>query len=322
MDHNYVSPYIPNTYTNGDICFSNSLSYLPQDSLPDPSDSSHFYAAVFNDFFSGGWNSDLTNPWSTLLTSIASDTNKNSGRSVFIEKYPHLAKIIYPSEKSLKPILSKSAQIRNAFEIYQSNPDATYSSICHHLDTSYFHYYILYMMSTFDLPEVLALIDEVFQISYPHKKHNVYSFNNIVKDYNKIDYHLPYLVKLSADSIFSANPHLLDHSSIDTFSTKLLVLYPNYLPSSTSPKSNYTKSHVLNGSITHDQYLLVTNRILQDYFSNNSPSSRIYIFDSSNSNFVTSHLLNNSISNVYHSLMKNDFSISSILTEVQHTHAV
>jgi hypothetical protein len=59
-ERKYIRCPFPNSYQDSHICFNNSLSTLPVDQLSSL-DIPTIYTTVFNDYFSGGWNSDLWN---------------------------------------------------------------------------------------------------------------------------------------------------------------------------------------------------------------------------------------------------------------------
>lgn len=319
-NHTYISPYIPNTYTNGDICFSNSLSNIPEDSLPDPSDPSHFYATVFNDFFSGGWNSDLPNPWMSIFNSLSTYIN-NFDVSSFSSKYPSISRILFPSLDTIKPLFSKSSQIKQAYAFHEQNPTTCYSSIVYQIDQTQFHYYFLYIMSTFDLPDVLSLINEITSIQFHNKNHYVYSFDRIIKPYEEESLpSLDHLMKLATNKVASDLIDSTEYYSMNSVSAKVLILPSALSPLSsvTSPRSSFVKSYIINTVLNSDKYISISHKIISDYLSGKDLSSRIYVYDSHSAS-INSHILNSNISNCYHSLIKNNFSVPSLLQENQQT---
>lgn len=170
MEDNYITPYLPNTYASGDICFSNSLNKLPQDSLPDPHNISLMYSIIYNDYFSGGWNSDLNNPWSVLFNQLQSRYFINQENiDQFKENYPTLAALFFPSKESLGSLLRHS-YYRNIYNFSNQTDYPYYKSIYHDLDSKRFHHVILTVLSSFDLPQILQLVDEAIVIS-----HEIYS---------------------------------------------------------------------------------------------------------------------------------------------------
>jgi hypothetical protein len=310
-DHKYISPYIPNTYLSGDICFSNSLSHIPEDSLPDSSDISHFYSTVFNDFFSGGWNSDLTNPWNALISSITSQIHaKRISKESISQDFPTLYTLLYPQEEVLAPILSKSSSLRSYYQ-YANKSNYTFLSL---LDIQNFHYVILYTLSTLDLSDILKLISEVFELSektnFVHKQ-IVHTFSNIMSSLEEnLQDNLHFNVKLALDKAIEFNP---DSATFFTnFSTKILVLNTP----STYSHYNYPKhipSYFASAYFSQEAYMSICHKILSDLSSEIPPSQRVYVYDYDSKN-VNSHMINSSLESLYLTLLNNNFHIPSILS--------
>jgi hypothetical protein len=311
-DHKYISPYIPNTYINGDICFSNSLSNIPQDSLPDSSDISHFYSTVFNDFFSGGWNSDLNNPWHSLINQLQSRIlAKIISKDHISQTYPILHSLLYPQEEILQPLLSKNSKLKEMYDYCQKYPHVFLAC----LDSQTFHYVILYILSTFDLPEILQLISEIFNLSTTINssvhKDLTHKFSDIVSSIEeKAENTLHHNIKLTLDQAIDYNAD--DATFFTGFSAKLLLLNPpcsyrqNVRPRNIS---SYWTSYFM----TQEAHLAICHKVLSDLSSEINPSDRLYVYDF-HSGTINSHLLNTSIYNYYLTLMNNNFSVPTILT--------
>lgn len=62
LDDCVVAPYLPNSYSDGRICWSNSFSNLLSQlntTGPDSVDVNYLYSSILNDYLMGGWNTDL-----------------------------------------------------------------------------------------------------------------------------------------------------------------------------------------------------------------------------------------------------------------------
>lgn len=98
MDDQLVPCFYPNTYTNGRICFSNSLNdfadVLNLEELKNIN-ISYIYNYIFNNYMMGGWNSDLG---TTLLhyIGIAKGSLHTVDSNIF-DNYPTLKLFLFPA---------------------------------------------------------------------------------------------------------------------------------------------------------------------------------------------------------------------------------
>lgn len=324
FNHKYLAPYIPNTYASGDICFSNSLNYLPQDSLPDPSDISHFYAVVFNDFFSGGWNSDLANPWYTIISRLMQH-HKDAAKSasLFISRFPLLSRIIHPSEELILQAFSKSKKIKDIYNhYYLPNKDNHFASPFYHLDQTALHHYLLTILSTFDLPDILALIDEVAgafpdsQVSNPgYHESSYFTFSSIISGYKKSSIDLTTSIKKAIDKASTFESENSSFYSYNQFSTNILVINHPNLPHIISPRSSFQKSSFISSTLTTPSFTLISHKIINDKLSGKDTDNALYIYDYNYPNLVHRHILKSDVSDYYFNLATQNFHLSSILSE-------
>lgn len=160
----YVAPCLPNTYPSGSICYSSSLHTVPIDY--ETSSLSSQYSLAINEFFAGGWNSDLTNPWTHTINQFSHMAKLKSDQYKDIPStYPTLYSFVFPSSDTLAPILKTSKVLRSSYDYYQKGYIYSFYS---DLSASNFHYVILYMLSTLSLEQTLSLIREFIDFSYSH----------------------------------------------------------------------------------------------------------------------------------------------------------
>jgi len=154
MSDNYYPTYLPNTYTDGRICYSNSLSTLPLNSNITPAS---MYAYMINEFFAGSWNSDLMNPWYYIYVSkIKHHINSSPPKKEIISRTPYLFKIFSPDVE-----IMKKAELDKVSKIWQYYNTLGQNTFFVDLPYEFFHYAFLSLLSTFSLEEVLALQEEV-----------------------------------------------------------------------------------------------------------------------------------------------------------------
>lgn len=318
-NHKYIAPYIPNTYTSGDICFSNSLANIPEDSVPNSSDVTHLYATIFNDFFTGGWNSDLTNPWQYVYNALAAYIASNTFDDA-VSEYPFLTELFHPTDEYLLSFYSSSSKIKNLHKSISSLNRTKYS-IYSYLEYTDFHHLLLATLSTYDLPRILALVEEATRI------HDAVSTSSIVKfattfesivsssETNKtLDY---------SDTIYKKAKNLFDYSTANgdviydytNLSTKILFL--NFIENDRFPVSYPFYNSFCETIMLHfpkNLFSSLVHRIMNDSANGLNISNRIYVCDNHNPDYINSHPYNSELVNPYRNLIINDFDISTLLS--------
>lgn len=153
-DARYIPCYLPNTYTDGSICFSNSLSTMPIESYQGIR---YLYSLILNEYMSGGWNLDLELSIRFYSYSLA---NNDVDNTIFKE-------YCYPNKYSLKkrfPEFSDS-KIQSLLKP-SSNP----------LHRANYSKYFFYMLSSFTLEETLSFVKSLKSSSY----HNCTTFSKMI----------------------------------------------------------------------------------------------------------------------------------------------
>ena len=167
MEDVYFATYLPNTYQDGSICYSHSISSMPEYNEFSSLSVSQLYAFYINEYFAGAWNSDLSNPWSTVFPKVYTII-----RDYFPEdkdSYPMMRKLFDPSVEELLNIFgNKTSYINSIISSIQNN---SVKSLAHasavpleYCDGTYAHHYILTILSTFSLEEILNLLEEYSSI--------------------------------------------------------------------------------------------------------------------------------------------------------------
>ena len=287
----YFPTFLPNTYSDGRICFSASLNNLPMESSDENTSNniSSLYAYMINEYFAGAWNADLSSPFSYIVNSITTKLPKDFPLA---EKCPVLNKYLNPS----LDLLSSSGALSN-----KPTNQAVHNYLCymekhyqwtdtHHwtamLDHASFHYYTLSILSTFSLEEILALYQELSTLYHYDKstKLNSRSFSDII-NYNvqnvsdSNQYHFP----SRTESVFAGLSNIISRIALDHHyypeqaytSVYILTLnvpysstnYPTHGYALAAPNS-YVKHDILNTVISNFKYN-------SDYYTNNS----FYVYD-------------------------------------------
>lgn len=166
--------WLPNSYNNGSICFSNSLNdfttVLDLDQIVD-GNLSYIYNYIFNNYMMGGWNSDLALHFNYLYIDeyVAS-----------LHGYPSLKKYNYPSKEDIKNIVSN----------YPEESDAKYIKKCLSSKMTIQNYrnsvnaYVKHFasLSALSLEETLSLITETKKLKINHFKK--FQLSNILTNNN------------------------------------------------------------------------------------------------------------------------------------------
>lgn len=165
MDSKYIPSLLPNTYADGALCFAGSLNGMhANNNQENKNDIRWLFSSMFNEFISGGWNTDLG---------------------------PNISFLYYFNDLSEKvkekfPMISKFFSV-TCDEIVKANPHIRKSSINGLVQirgrytsrVNQFKYMFL-AMSTFTLEETLAFYEEIELISPNQIASDIISFDNIV----------------------------------------------------------------------------------------------------------------------------------------------
>lgn len=159
MEDNYFVGPFPNTYAEGNICWSNSLT--PYDGMTFDYDINGygvdlktFYSIAFNEYFSGGWNTDLGSMLANMLHYQYSAFYRN------IESLPMIHRLMCPTAEYVNERLPQLTAARRRMmsgglsSLMQSRLKSTA--------------YVLYMLSTFTLEETLQFWNEITSLKNTH----------------------------------------------------------------------------------------------------------------------------------------------------------
>ena len=203
FEDEYIVPYLPNTYPEGAICFSNSLQTLPFDHTTSSFDVKALYSLAINEFFAGGWNSDLGHPHRQLIDTFVYSHNSSEVSEKYKNLYPDLYAFLYPTEDQLLPLIKSSKVIRTSFELSQRYS----TSIFNYLHEPNYHYVFLYLLSQLNLQQTLSLISQIINYRRDRSNHNnSLTFSDIIDKTSAsshADNHDPFDYRSAYQSIFS-----------------------------------------------------------------------------------------------------------------------
>jgi len=172
MDDDLIPCDLPNSYSNGSICFSNSMidfgSILDNDSLIS-SDVNYIYNYVFNNYMMGGWNSDLT-------PVFYSYDNSN----VDIDDLPMLKEYMNPSPERKARALAPFQDTSYAVSLKRTLNSKSRINNSRSIARSYLR--DLALRSTFTLEETLQYVSDIkafySRFSSLYKNQSYYSRSN------------------------------------------------------------------------------------------------------------------------------------------------
>lgn len=225
FDSLYICPITPNSYTNGSICFSNSLTQLNIDLSN--SDISTIYPAIISEYFSGGWNLDL----GLFMSNQSYYIDRSFRHSSSPDQYPTLYNFVNPTFSYLKDRFpsAKDNEILTMIRNSNSSSASSYSK------------YFFKILSTFNLSETLSLYSELITLfsNTHYSSHSVYTFGKLIGNSDRTNYSQNYYSR-SVLSL-SSNYYSLTNKKVD-----LVMLNTDPNPDWTS-SSRYTfPNHITN----------------------------------------------------------------------------
>jgi hypothetical protein len=159
-DDIYLGPIFFNQYANGKVCFGSQRSMY--DIVEEVGNSTASfkirYNALINEYFSGGWNYELT-PRSILLMNTREFSENICASEASIEKYSTLYEFIHIDVEKFKEKLSN----KNFNKFY--NLVKNYNKIIDFHDYEKLAKYFFYVMSTYDLEKTLKFYGELKEYS-------------------------------------------------------------------------------------------------------------------------------------------------------------
>lgn len=171
MDDAVLAPWLPNSYSSGSICFSNSLndftSVLDTDQIVD-GDLGYIYNYIFNNYMMGGWNSDLNLHFSYLNVERESD--------------PNIVPVLYnynnPSKQTIAAISSNYTDPENDQSKFVKKCLSSKSSVTNYRNSVNAYVKHFCSLSALTLEETLQLITDVKK--YRSNYANKFTINNIL----------------------------------------------------------------------------------------------------------------------------------------------
>lgn len=239
MSDLYVSGAMPNAYIAGNICWGTSLANLPtifnEDSQPSFSTNiKSAFSILFNEYFSGGWNTDLGSHIYNLVYEIVSSSFDK-------DQFPMINRLAFPSNKYIKDHFS---------HIKQSRRNMISRGLLEYYDNRLKHgAYILYMLSSFTLEETLAFYQELSLITtrQNYYANSVLSFEKIVDNCTQSSSSSNYYYNNGTFDFYKMNTppaqrnlYLRSLQQFDNFDTPLYVYYYNVPTLTDRSYGNYT----------------------------------------------------------------------------------
>lgn len=268
----YINSIFPNTYSNGRICFSNSLTSLNLANstiVNNRVDIRHLYSLIINDYIGGGWNTDLTSNLHAV-TSYSHLINKNN--------YPLLYKFLHIDSSALT---NKYPKMRPSTISKFVNYFNKYSHTVYD-----FYKYMFYSLSLFTLEESLQFYSELAAFSEKNA-HSLITvkFHSLLKDLEK---RYPHEVRyeLLPSAIASGLPNLVDNQNSGDIKRGVIVL--------TNYEKDYKLSELISGiGLNYPERMLafidpiIANELIQNINENSSDDHPVYILDMQTNTYTT-----------------------------------
>ena len=153
----YIPCILPNIYADASVCFNNSLSEI---SLSSDDDFRTYFAKVINEYYAGGWNTDLVSSSLIKSPSYSSSLSDKSFayRNFYHPDYSHYRKIYTPSK--FKQLQSKSNTFINSYS------------------GSVLYKYFFEVLSTYNLKYTLDFYNDLIN---NESSDNVLTYDDVIK---------------------------------------------------------------------------------------------------------------------------------------------
>jgi hypothetical protein len=164
LDDILIPSFLPNSYSNGNICFSNSMSdyyeVLDEDLLR-KSDIQYIYNYIFNNYMMGGWNCDLSSYFFNYIRLGSGDSDKNT--------YPHIYNYANPSKETKEKAIESFTG-----SVYQKTVKSILRRTSHVYNfsksTDQFLRHMA-LLSTYSLDDTLSLISNIKSLYEKNKNY-------------------------------------------------------------------------------------------------------------------------------------------------------
>ena len=195
LDDCVVAPYLPNSYSDGRICWSNSFSNLLSQlntTGPDSVDVNYLYSSVLNDYLMGGWNTDLNFHYRFLQYKDSHTFNNliASGKFPFVYSFLNTLNFNPDLAQSMRSILENKFKLtkrRSLSCVDGSEVKDKNNALC----SKDIYLKLFAFMSSISLSETLAFVSELKKITSKHTISQISSPN--LSTYNSGDDHFTLL---------------------------------------------------------------------------------------------------------------------------------
>jgi hypothetical protein len=156
LDDALFSPWLPNAYGNGSICFSTSMedfaNVLDNDRISS-NDINYIYNYIFNNYMMGGWNCDLALNFDYLGMLHRMGLNDSA-------KYPVNYSYTFPDKDMINKVTSTIVDDPDAVKlITKAMKSKRTINNCINYPSGYLRHFAT--MASFDLEQTLSLISEI-----------------------------------------------------------------------------------------------------------------------------------------------------------------
>lgn len=228
----YIPCVLPNIYADGSVCFNSSLENADLSSDDDFRD---YFFKVINEYYSGGWNTDLYSSSLKNLSLRDIESKSFAYRNFLVPEYSHYKNKYTPSK--FKSLTSRNDRFLN-----------TYS-------TSMLYKYFFEVLSTYDLKNTLDFYDDLID-SQPSSQVKSYQeiiniSSNTINNYNHTN-----LFANLRDSSFQSNliseSYPSDFPVIKIFNTNSYYPYVSSLHKRSLEEQNFNYNSIINTSLNSE----------------------------------------------------------------------
>lgn len=295
-EDNYFPSVFPNTYQDGSICFSNSLSDAGFCDLIDNQkfDIRHIYSFIFNEYMNGGWNSDLS-----------PNTDAGDLRHLPVsDNFPLLKRYSsYDQEK----LSSAHPKLR------QSSINKIIDQARYGYDRSYKFKYLFLFLGSLNLEETLQFYTEL--IEFYKDRNFVKNVNQFVDDSensSNLYENLNFKIHTSNKDIYE-----YEHQSFDNYFV-LGYNFPDSYRRRFETRSIYEYNELVKDFFTLDCSNEIKNEIFQKLINNdqNESGSKIILVDILNQSIkILPFIDSDSLTNFYYDTLIETASINTLEIE-------
>lgn len=248
IDDYVISSYLPNSYTNGRICWSNSFNELLSQlelSGPNSIDINYLYSSIINEYMMGGWNTDLNFTYQQLLQYHA---NRFISHANNAKKYPMLA--AFTNTANTNPELAEKMKqvLHGKFGYHKRRAstivsDAVLKDSNNNISSRDIFMKLFAFMSCISLSDTLAFVSNIknYQSHLNTNIGNKYCLSNYVSLARDNDYYSSSSEQVSLQNLFAPMQQTINDRALDCdyVSYKAVLVYKTDQVTSTNSYISY-----------------------------------------------------------------------------------